>query len=184
VQSGVADWLMDPAAGQPVIKPEPEDLTVTEELREVVLILKLARRFARQPSSPVQPRIVEFRGGRVEEMPALPPVETPSLDLAALYRRLVSAPQPWATLDTDGTLLLSSDRERLEEVFNRRGRRLRTLTVDEHKAVEVALPTGETFVAWLEDDPKNPRRPIAHIKRPPVNTPEVEPPEEKPVAAR
>ena len=156
-------WLADRELGQPIIRPTPEDMPLGQRDREMVLILKLARRFAAPAPRAIQPRIVEAGVDRSKELTA--PADPRPIDLRALYRRLTDPNQPpWATLDTDGSLLLSSDRARLQAVFANVDTRYRVCLRDGASVLQTRLPTGALIEAWMEENPDNPQRPIVHIK--------------------
>jgi hypothetical protein len=110
--------------------------------------------------------VTEFTDERGATLvPTLPP-ETPMAPVA-LYRKLATLPR-WATIDTDGTLLVSNDRKRLAEVFavSDQNTRYRTFSSDGRTVLEATYQdTGETFQAWLHVDPENPKRPVAHLRQ-------------------
>ncbi len=164
IQSTLGDWLNDREVGQAIIEPDPKNLVLDERHREMVLILKLMQRFGMSRSNPIRPRVHQFGVGTYEPTSA----QTPSaVGLSTLYERLVDPRQPrWATLDTDGSLLMSSNHARLAELLKNPDRRYRTFRRDKHLALEVAFETGEVFEAWLEKNIKNPKRPIARIIQP------------------
>ena len=162
-QEGFRAWLADPHAGQPVVQPEPRDLVLDKRHLEMVLILKLARRFSAPAAEPIQPKVYE-RG--TDRTAAMLPQTQPSapLTLQALYYRLSDAKMgPWATLDTDGSLLLSQDRQRLAQLLADPSQQYRTYWRDGHAVLGRSFPSGEAVEAWLEENPKDPKRPIAHV---------------------
>jgi len=177
VRRKFSQWLADPAVGQPIIKPIPGDLPIDERHREMVLILKLARRFAPPTATPIRPRVYEFTAGRSRlVVPKTPePGESggdataPAFSLAGLHRRLIDADTPrWATIDTDDTLLLSTDKDRLAAIFANPRRQYRTYRSEGHEVLESVLPSGETYQAWLEENPDKPQRPMVRIRRRPT----------------
>jgi len=168
VQQELSEWLADRDIGQPIVETSPGEMPLDERQREMVLILKLARRFAQPAVVPIQPEIHEFGADRTTTwVPEPPPAQPPSV--SALYQRLSDAELPrWATIDTDGSLLLSRDRRRMAEVFANPNRRYRTYLRDGQTVLEAAFATGDVFEAWLEENPDNPKRPIAHVQRVPA----------------
>ena len=163
---GMTNWLADRHVGQPIPRPEPKDMTLDERHDRMILILKLARRFASPPGRSIRPTVTEFADGRATTLVSTPPKETPMTPIA-LYRKLAELPR-WATIDTDGTLLISDNRQRLAEIFavSDQNTRYRTFRADGHTVLEAAyLDTGDTIEAWLEEDPDNPKRPIGRIRR-------------------
>ena len=178
VRAGLDDWLADRDVGQPLVEPNPSGMTLDERHREMVLILKLARRFETPATASVEPRVYEFGTERSKLIPPQAPVARP-IDLAALYRRLSDPAQPrWATIDTDGSLLFSSNRGRLAEILANPRRRYRTSWREGHAVLEATFASGKVFEAWLEENPKNPRRPIARINRK-LPTPTIRPSDSK-----
>ena len=166
VARGMTHWLADRHVGQPVVRPEPKDMTLDQRHDRMILILKLARRFASPPGQAVRTRVTEFADGRATTVVSTPPKET-AMTPIELYRKLARLPR-WATIDTDGTLLTSDNRERLAEIFavSDPNTRYRTFRRDGHTVLEAAFPdTGATFEAWLEEDPDNSKRPIGNLRR-------------------
>lgn len=136
---------------------------MNETLREMVLILKLARRFPAgfAPGS-VQPKIVEFGLDSAEPsggQPARQPI-----DMERLYRHLTAPRQPsWATIDTNGQLLWSHDRARLSRLFHPHPRSWSTYWQDGHDVLETSGEGGLVYQAWLEENREYPWRPIVHL---------------------
>ncbi len=179
VREGMTDWLADREAGQPQVRPKPEEMRLDERQGRMMLILKLAGRFALPANRSVRTKVVEFREGVASTLVSTPVKDTP-MTPAALFRRLVALPR-WATIDTDGSLLVSDNHERLAEIFGLSDPnvRYRMLRRDGDTVLKTAyLDTGETFEAWLENDPENPRRPVGHVQRRDYQ-PEEPPPEAK-----
>jgi hypothetical protein len=188
VSQSMTHWLTDRNVGQPIVRPEPEGMTLDERHDRMILILKLARRFASPPGQSIRPKVTEFADDRAITVVSTPPKET-AMTPIALYRTLAELPR-WVTIDTDGTLLISDNRQRLAEIFavSDQNTRYRTFRSDGHTVLEAAyLDTGETLEAWLEEDPDNPKRPIGHIRRadhlpaePPAETATEDPTHEAP----
>jgi len=179
VQRKLPDWLADPMAGQPTIEPKSADLPIDERVRKMVLILKLIKRFGISTAQIVQPKVYEFDAAGSEPLEVESPV---NVGLSELYRRLIDPEQPhWATLDTDGRLLLWSDHQRLAAIFNDPNVRYRCYRRDGQRVLEASFQTGETFEAKLVDNPDAPNRPIARVSRKPVmeNSAETSPDSEK-----
>ena len=166
VTRSMTHWLADRHVGQPVVRPEPKNMTLDERHGRMILILKLARRFASPPRQSIRTKVTEFADGRATTVVSTPPKET-AMTPIGLYRRLAALPR-WVTIDTDGTLLISGNRQRLAEIFavSDQNTRYRTFRRDGHTVLEAAyLDTGDTFEAWLEEDLDDPKRPIGHIRR-------------------
>ncbi len=155
-------WLEDRQTGQPIVRTEPEELSIGPIERQMVFLLKLSRRFSPGHAHRTTARILEE--GRERSAPR---AEVPApIDLADLQRRLSDPDAPaWATLDADGTLLFSTDRARLAALFADARRRIRTAERDGKPALESTLPDGARVEAWIEENPDHPERPIVHVKR-------------------
>ena len=72
MQQRFSAWLDDPEAGRPIIEPisgdlPPDNVLPDERLKEMALILKLARRFPTQTTQPVQPVVRKFGEDLAEE---------------------------------------------------------------------------------------------------------------------
>ncbi len=177
VQAEMTAWLADPQVGQPIVElvgdaGEPEGVEDAETERrqqEMIQVLKLARRFSWTPTKDVLPRFTEFRDGASEVLP-LEWTEQ-KMTLAGLHRRLATADRPWATLDANGRMLLSGDRDRLAQWFARIDGRYGLHLRDGRLTIESELPSGEVLKAWLEDNPENAMRPIARIEKKPAAKP-------------
>jgi len=176
IREEFADWLADAKAGQPVVETTPGEMPPDERQREMVLILKLARRFALPPTESIRPKVSEYGTGGTATIASSPEASEPE-SVAELYERLADPDRaPWATLDTDGRLLLSGNRRRLADVFANPDRRYRTYRRDGNLVLEVRFATGDVFEAWLEENAENPRRPVARIRRKPMDHMDDEPP--------
>jgi len=154
------------------VTPTPADLPIQPEHREMVWILKLARRFARPADEPVRPKVIENGQDRTDEFlgasygPA-------AIHVDELYSELTAPDRErWATLDPEGRLIVSTNRQRLAELLANADRRYRTYMQDGHLVLESTLPSGETYLAWLEEDTDHPDRPVAHVAaKAPAETP-------------
>jgi hypothetical protein len=164
-------WLANREVGQPIIRPLPPDLKLEPLHREMTWLLKLVRRFPAVESSEIRPRVVARGVDRSDALLAPRPGPQP-LDLLALQRRLTNpAQRPWATLDPDGRLLLSSDRQQLGTLLAGIDRRYRTSIRDGHGMLEATQSDGSVVEAWLEENPDNPRRPVVYVKSKSYNPP-------------
>src|SRR5262249_9853048 len=133
--------------------------------REMTLLLKLQRRFA-APASDfyTKTKIVTFdrQKGAVSETSK--PPET-AATFASLAARLVNPEQPvWATLDVDGSLLLSTDHERIAELLGNTQSRY-TLEQEAGRTVLVRRVDGfRNIRGWLADNPDDKLRPLAKFE--------------------
>ena len=155
-----ATWQKEPLAGQPLyvaaenIEPELERLQ-----REMVLVLKLQRRFMPAMKSNFRTKVVAFQqepkfvGGTKATISVADPRDV-LRDLKDDSRG------PWATRDVDGSLLLSSNEQRLDELFGDNGQRFTRLRKDERWVLSSKLPDGRLMTAWLEENRQTPSRPV------------------------
>jgi hypothetical protein len=174
-----AAWKENPNASQPLFEPTADaspDMLAAQ--REMIVLLKLQRRFAEagqvttRPEAwatvlggdarPVSTKIVRFdtqqRAATVEQLK--PP--TAAASFAALAERLSnSSKAPWATLDIDGRLLLSTDSPRVQSLF--RNAKAYLIEADGGKAILARrLDSGELLRGWLENGP--PEKPRLRAK--------------------
>lgn len=160
----VSEWLKDPEVDQPRVTGVDENNPC--EVRrawEMATVLKLARRFPAVPETKVQPRIIgpATEGGFTDFTPK--EKETPP-SMEALYRRLTSSETgDWATIDADGSVLLSSDRQRLAQLCGLNDNRYRVTMHD--GALMLTETVGHNIVlqGHLEEDTEDARRPFARF---------------------
>jgi hypothetical protein len=169
VSTDVSAWLADPQVGQPIVKPIPSQLPLSKRHEEMVLILKLARRFPPTSETSIEPRVYEYRANSSANVSAQ--VREPE-SVVAFYERLTDPRRSrWATIDASGQLLLSSDRQRLAALFSPADCTYRTSRQDGHVVLEASFASGDVFESWLEENSENPKRPIAHIRLKPTEQP-------------
>jgi hypothetical protein len=163
-------WERDPLVGQPVFEPTAglsTDLLAAE--REMLVLLKLQRRLTQATAiapqaSSRKTRVVEFSraAGAKVVGPLSSPVLAPPATIGDLYARLTDAGAPaWATLDVDGRLLLSTDRRRMDELFQLRAERYTVLHDGDRVGLRCRLESGQTLEGWLVANPDNAARPLA-----------------------
>jgi len=146
------------------VASDPPELVAAE--REMALLLKLQRRFATPAKEQyTRTKIVTFdrQKGAITE-PAQQPAATP-VSFAALVARLTNPEQPtWATLDVDGSLLLSTDRRRIDELLGNVQAQY-ALEQQEGRTVLVRhLDAFRTARGWLADNPDDKLRPLAKFE--------------------
>jgi hypothetical protein len=159
-QASFDAWRKDPRDGQPLVDPATRvDPQMKDRLLDMLVILKLAKRPTNQVSTQGTIRTVvhEFRNGQSVEIPQRrkEPVQSYSL-----VRRRLSDPtaEPWATLDGDGKLLLSSDTDRVNELLDRTYQSV----VREGKLVlRYKWDRNHVLEGWLEENTDLPSRPLA-----------------------
>ena len=160
-------WQSDPLVGQPV--PEftegaTPELSKAEE--EMLVVLKLERKLAGTPvTGRATPRVATFdrkAGRQVVESAQRP---TAPGTIFELYRRLTDPSAPLvATLDVDGSLLLSSDSRRIEELLGRAGENYSRSKVGQRWVLARALEGDRSLTGWLAANPQNPGRPLAKFE--------------------
>jgi hypothetical protein len=154
-----ANWQKEPLAGQPVyvaaqdLSPELEQLQ-----REMVLVLKLQRRIMPAMKSNFRTKVAVFQqepkfvGGTKATVSVADPRD--------VHRELTDRSNgPWATRDVDGSLLLSSNEQRIDELLGDNGARFTRLRKDDRWVLSSKLPDGRLMTAWLEENKETPSRP-------------------------
>ena len=156
-------WRRDPQIGQPVMAPDAAADAPSIALQgEMLVALKLLRRFPSGATTTlVRTRVAVFdkdRGLAVKSDAA----SAGPLKIADFYRQLTNPDHPaWATLDSQGQLLFSSNIRRLQELFGPEQQRFQIQRQDDRLALVARLESGKTLHGWLEENPRNPSRPIA-----------------------
>jgi hypothetical protein len=168
VKRDMSRWLDDPNIGHPIVRTIPAQMPLDERHREMVLILKLAQRSLAPSDAEPGPKVYEF--SREDREARMLPVgqRVASFEVTGLYRRLTdSSHTPWATIDTDGSLLMSTDRQRLDRVFNRADCRYRTHNREGCTVLEATFDSGEVFEAWIEPNEQSSQRPVVYVRQQP-----------------
>jgi hypothetical protein len=163
-----AAWKQDPLAGQPVFDPDPKlapELLAAEQ--EMLVLLKLQRMLAIKSSAGgPRPRVTTFdpkEGRQVVVSNSSRPA--PPVDFQDLVRRLSDlAAQPVATLDVDGSLLLSTDKERMDELLHQPGAAYSFAKRGDQLALVRQQPGGTVLQGWLESNPNKAARPVARFE--------------------
>ncbi len=155
-----ANWQKEPLAGQPIyvaakdLSPELEQLQ-----REMALALKLQRRVMPAVKSNFRTKVVAFQQEPkyVGGAKAIASVSDPR----DVHRELTDrSRRPWATRDIDGSLLLSNNVQRIDELFGDNGARFTRLRKDDRWVLSSKLPDGRLMTAWLEENKEAPSRPF------------------------
>ncbi|MGV3607184.1 MAG: hypothetical protein ACO1RA_12340 [Planctomycetaceae bacterium] len=166
-------WQEDPLMGTPRLAGElSPDEEVAAKQQQLLFLLKMARRL--QTSETVRSsekssvKVTEFN--RDERTATAVPTRRSSLtvpniastaDLLEHLDRLYGN-QPYSTLAPNGHLLISNyHRADLEAFLAVENRDIRFLQENNTLKVSIPLNDRESLVAWLEEDAKNPNRPIA-----------------------
>jgi hypothetical protein len=162
LEQNYAAWQKEPLAGQPVYKPAKDVSPEVEQLqREMTLILKLQRRIALPTKTPVRAKVVAFKAGGSQTTHSGQTKVTQGIaDPRDVFFELTSGERgPWATRDVDGSLLLSSNIDRLNELFGDDGRRFKRLRQSDRWVLAYSLPNGKVMAGWLEENKEQPSRP-------------------------
>ena len=169
-QGQFEQWKKEPLIGQPVFEPAADlspELLAGEA--EMLVLLKLHQRLMTAPataavSGVTRTKIITFdRNKQLAEVAARPATAVKSF--ANLASRLTDPSQPaWATLDVDGSLLLSTDTARLNELLAPTEQRY-SIENQAGKTVLVRrLNQNQTLRGWLAENPKQKSRPLAKFE--------------------
>jgi hypothetical protein len=170
-----AAWKETPLAGQPIFEPttnaSPELLAAE---REMLVLLKLQRRSS--TTAKANSAVVAMQGGgvrtkvvtfdRAQGAAAAPTKqESPPASFATFAARLTDPARPaWGTLDVDGSLLLSTDTQRVNELLSGFDQRYTLERQNERTVLVRRLEGQRTLRSWLEDNPKDKTRPLAKFE--------------------
>jgi len=171
-----AAWKDQPLAGQPVFEPAKDvapELLAAE--REMLVLLKLQQRLmtlgraigsADSTADRGAPRTKVTTFDRAKGAAAAPfKKETTAPSFAALAARLSDPAQPaWGTLDVDGSLLVSTDTQRVNELVGGFDQRYTLQRQNDQTALVRRLEGERTLRGWLEENPKDKTRPLAKFE--------------------
>lgn len=166
LRSQFEDWQKDPPAGQPILETDPSlapDVLAAQ--REMLVLLKLQRKLAPPATDGPRPRVTTFdrEQGRQVVMRQSTPAAPASVD--ELARRLSDqGAQPIATRDVDGSLLLSSDARRIDELLHPPGEVCTLAFRGQQQVLVRQLADGTLLQGWLEENSENPARPLAKFE--------------------
>ena len=173
-QSRYAAWLNDPQIGQPEFESDPTlagDVLAIE--RDMLVVLKLQRKIERQDRRSPAIKIATFDRGQGKSIVGGPEFNEPP-PIGELAARLRDQSQPpLATLDAEGRLLLSTDRERIVQLLGSGGDRYSQVRRDNHWALATQLLDGRTLEGRLAPHPQQPSRLVATfaiVERPAART--------------
>lgn len=174
LQSGeLAAWKSNPQRGQPVFAPVADiDAEVLSAQRDLLVLLKLERRLAALPSNAAAPSVAKAGGPKVVEFTreqgaaVSRPVSArnASPNFAALASRLLDSDKPWATIDSDGSLLLSTNRSRIEQLLSPPSGRLALARENGKSVLKLQADNGTTIRGWLDENPDDKSRPLARFE--------------------
>jgi hypothetical protein len=160
-------WRNDPLAGQPVFEPDQSlspDLLRAEQ--EMLVVLKLQRKLSPQSlAGGARSRVATFDRDQGRQILVASAGRTAPASIFEFAERLSDpAAKPVATLDVDGSLLLSSDIERIAELLDRPGERYAFASRGEQVVLVRRLEGGGSLQGWLERNPNQPARPLARFE--------------------
>jgi len=167
------EWQQEPLSGQPVFEPPADaDPELIAAEREMLVLLKLQRRLAATSSDPQRsfaagvPRtkVVTFdpaKGASSRPGRSKPTIATFS-DLAA--RLSDPAQGVWATLDVDGSLLLSTDTERVQALLATAENRYSLETSSGRTTLVRQLDGNKALRGWLAENTEKKSRPLAKFE--------------------
>ncbi len=155
-------WRKDPEAGQPVFAPESGTSPALEQAqREMIVVLKLQRRLASEGLGASIVKVATFDREKGKQLVG-PAGDRPPIAPAAIAERLRDPSQPpMATLDAEGGLLLSTDRDRINRLFGWDGQRYQLQRHENQWLLSTRLADGRTLRGYLADNPDKPSRPLA-----------------------
>jgi hypothetical protein len=155
-------WLKDPQAGQPVYEPErgtSNELKAAQ--REMLVVLKLQRRLASEEPGGTEVKVATFDREKGRQL-ITPAAERAPLSPAAIAERLRNPSRPAiATLDADGSLLLSTDRERVSRLLGWDGQRYQLERHENQWVLSMRLADGRVLRGYLAGNADKPNRPLA-----------------------
>jgi len=155
-------WQKDPQAGQPDCKSEANATSEVESAqRDMLVVLKLQRRLSAQRATSPSVKVATF--DREKGRQAIGPTNPePPISLAELAARLRDPSHPaLATLDANGSLLLSTDRQRIDRLLGWDGQRYQMARHDDQWVLATRLADGRVLRGYLADNPDKPSRPLA-----------------------
>jgi hypothetical protein len=160
-------WKANPLTGQPVYVPAA-GLSADDEWlqREMLVVLKLERRFSAPSKNRPGMKVVSFKP-EPRDAAAASKLGTKQLeDPRRLFDSLIDgAHGEWATRDADGSLLMSSNTQRIEALLGDGGRRFERREHGDRWVLAAPLGKGQFMAGWLEENPADPTRPRARFER-------------------
>ncbi|MCI0361931.1 MAG: hypothetical protein L0211_25900, partial [Planctomycetaceae bacterium] len=141
-----------------------EESSVDAELasaqRDMLVVLKLQKRLSGQTTSAAV-KVATF--DREKGQQSLKPTdERLPMPIAEIAARLRDPSQgAVATIDGDGSLLLSTDRQRIDRLFGWDGQRYQLERREDQWVLATRLADGRVLRGYLADNPEKPARPLA-----------------------
>jgi hypothetical protein len=158
-------WKKDPLVGQPVFEPEKG---ISNELlaaqQEMLTVLKLWRRMSATSAPSTGVKVATFDRETGKSVVGAP-IPAEPLSIPKLLQRLRNPRQPvMATLGADGSLLLSSDRKQIDDLFGWNGERYQVARDGDVWVLVTQLADGRTLQGQLANNPERPARPNAEFR--------------------
>lgn len=174
-QSQFEAWQKEPLAGQPKFEPAADTAPeLVAAQAEMLVLLKLQQRLAKAAVEPTRGggTTVNSRGGvkiatfdRAAGTSAAPAKPTALGTFSDLAARLTDPSQPvWATLDVDGSLLLSTDVARVRALLASAEQRYSLESVSGKPALVRRLDGNRVLRGWLAENPEQKTRPLAKFE--------------------
>jgi len=155
-------WQKDSLAGQPEYNSEASATPEIESAqRDMLVVLKLQKRLSAQRAMSPSVKVATF--DREKGRQAVGPTNSVQpISLAELVARLRDPSHPTlATLDADGSLLLSTDHQRIDRLLGWDGQRFQMARYDDQWVLTTRLVDGRLLRGYLADNPDKPSRPLA-----------------------
>jgi hypothetical protein len=155
-------WLKDPKAGQPEYPSEPAaGAELDQAQREMLVVLKLQRRLSSQQAANSAVKVATFDRAKGRQAVGKPPVLQP-ITVAELAARLRDPSRPAiGTLDANGKLLLSTDRQRIDQLIGWDNQRYQLERRENQWVLVTHLADGRVLRGYLADNADKPSRPLA-----------------------
>ncbi|MDX1944980.1 MAG: hypothetical protein SFU86_06205 [Pirellulaceae bacterium] len=162
-------WQADPLLGQPMFTPTADATAeLAEAERQMLLVLKLLSKLTSTVEARTKVKVVTFDKAQGA---AANTTTTRSATVGDLARRSEDLLlPPLATIDSEGRLLLTSDRRQMRELLGFDGQRYRSEQNGARSVVTTELSDDHQLQGWLEANPANPSRPIAKFAVVPSRT--------------
>lgn len=161
-RTGFEAWQNDPNAGQPIIPTEAKVAPEVERAqREMLVVLKLQQRLSSERAAAPAVKVATFDREKGRQAVG-PVVERAPLSLAQIAARLGDRSQKTvATIDADGSLLLSTDRQRIDRLLGWDGQRYQLERRDDQWVLAARLADGRILRGYLAANPEKLSRPLA-----------------------
>jgi hypothetical protein len=156
------EWHKSPLAGQPkLVLDEKSPIEIQQAELEMAVALKLAKRFSVPRQGTVRTRITTFdksRGAAVLSSKS----ENRTVPLPELFQQMVAPERPvWGTLDANGQLVLSIERQAVQQMLGLDGNKYRWESSGDRNVLSTTVDGKWKLQGWLEENKEEPARPLA-----------------------